>query len=76
MKYLFTYGYEAKDGHTGNGSIRIKATGTNRITEKMIYGKGGVIDIVKENLTDLFEIETVVPMGWFKFDEEDEPDGQ
>ena len=47
MKYLFTYGYEAKDGHTGNGSIRIKATGTNRITEKMIYEKGGVIDIVK-----------------------------
>lgn len=74
MKYLFTYSVKGKkDGLpvSGTGAMPIKATDTDKITESLIYGEGGAIDLAtdalhKEGLTDV----SVAPMGWFKFDEE------
>ena len=77
MTYLFAYIYSAKrDGESvsGLGSVKITAPGTNKITESIIYGENGAINIVRymlskdHNMTNI----DVSPMGWFKFDEEEE----
>ena len=75
MSYVFTYIYSAKrDGESvsGQGSVKIIATGINKITESTIYGENGAINIVKDMLSrdhNMVNID-VSPMGWFKFDEE------
>lgn len=77
MKYLFVYGYNGKQNGistSGNGSVVITVIkGENKITESMIFGEGSAIDIAKEKLKEAgFSDITVCPMGWFKFDDEDE----
>lgn len=75
MTYLFTYIYSGKrngESVSGQGSVKIIATGINKITESTIYGENGAINIVKDMLSrdhNMANID-VSPMGWFKFDED------
>lgn len=78
MKYLFVYSYGAvnQNGNacSGDGSICMNATGTDKITKEVIYGELGAINVAraaleKDGMTNV----KVVPMGWFKF--EDYKDG-
>lgn len=75
MKYLFTYTYRGvKNGEekSGNGSIVMVVEGTNKITESLIFGNGGSVDIAKKALEDDgFTGLSLAPMGWYKFDQED-----
>ena len=73
MKYLFTYGYKGKNKgklETGEGSMEMTLHGSDRITPKVIESS---CDIVRKNLNDKgIQIDVIVPMGWFKYDGEDE----
>lgn len=73
MKYLFTYSYKGKNQgkpETGEGSIEMTLHGSDRITPKVIKSS---CDIVKIQLnSEGIQIDAIAPMGWFKYDEEDE----
>ena len=74
MKYLFTYAYKGKKQgllpETGSGSIEMTITGTDKITPKIIES---ACDIVRKSLNDKeIQIDLIAPMGWFKYDGEDE----
>lgn len=72
MKYLFTYSYKGVDQGmpvTGEGSINITLHGSGRITPKAIESS---CDLVRQDLNlKGIEIDTLAPMGWFKYDEEE-----
>lgn len=73
MKYLFTYAYNGKRQgklETGEGSMEITLHGSGRITPKVIES---ACDIVRKDLVSKgIQIDVIAPMGWFKYDEEDE----
>ncbi len=73
MKYLFTYAYKGKNQgkpETGEGSMEITLYGSDRITPKVIKS---ACDIVRKSLNaNGIQIDLIAPMGWFKYDEEDE----
>jgi len=73
MKYLFTYAYKGKnqgEPETGCGSMEITLHGSDKITPKVI---NSACDIVEEDLnTKGIQIDSIAPMGWFKYDEEGE----
>lgn len=73
MKYLFTYAYKGKNQgnlETGAGSMEITLHGSDRITPKVIES---ACDIVRKDLdTKGILIDSIAPMGWFKYDGEDE----
>ena len=73
MKYLFTYAYKGKNNgkpENGEGSMEITVHGTDKITPKIIES---AVEIVKQNLhAQGIQIDTLAPMGWFKYDGEDE----
>ena len=73
MKYLFTYAYKGKNqgkSETGEGSMEMIVHGTDKITPNIIKS---ACDIVRENLNAKgIQIDTLAPMGWFKYDGEDE----
>ena len=75
MKYLFTYAYKGKNQgkpETGDGSMEITLHGSDRITPKVIES---ACDIVRKDLNAKgIQIDLIAPMGWFKYDEEDEND--
>lgn len=73
MKYLLTYVYDGiREGKTltGQGSTLMTVNGTDKITPEVITNAIEWVrnDFVKGGT----RINTIVPMGWFKFDEEDE----
>ena len=71
MKYLLTYIYEGKRGGekvSGQGSTVMTVNGTNKITPELIYD---AIEWVRNNFEEHTTIYATVPMGWFKFDEEE-----
>lgn len=75
MTYLFTYSFSANSINgpvSGQGSVKITAEGTNKITESTIYGENGAIDIAGDMLRKDHNMTNIVitPMGWFKFDED------
>ena len=71
-KFLFTFSYsyrkDSKD-YSGIGSARI-CNISNKITESKI---DNAIDVVTQNFKDdgCYDI-NIIPMGWFKFDEDEE----
>lgn len=73
MKYLFTYAYKGKNqgkSETGEGSMEITLHDSGRITPKVIEL---ACDLVRKDLDAKgIQIDTLAPMGWFKYDEEDE----
>ena len=73
MKYLFTYAYKGKNqgkSETGEGSMEITLHGSGRITPKVIES---ACDIVRKDLNAKgIQTDVVAPMGWFKYDGEDE----
>ncbi|MBR3330624.1 MAG: hypothetical protein IKG25_05325 [Mogibacterium sp.] len=73
MKYLFIYGYKGKNQgtpETGEGSMEMTLHGSDRITPKVIES---ACDIVRNDLNAKgIQTDVVVPMGWFKYDEEGE----
>ena len=68
MKFLFTYVYDEEWG-SGFGSV-ILTTKSNKITAKLIT------DAVEWTKNDYAEkgikLNSLIPMGWYKFDDEDE----
>ena len=70
MKYLMIYAYEGtRNGSpiSGQGSISM-TTNTDKITPTVI---DDAIEIVKAEFRKTnVQINTIAPMGWFKFDEE------
>lgn len=68
MKFLFTYVYDEERG-SGFGSV-ILTTKSNKITAKL------VTDAVEWTKNDYAEkgikLNSLIPMGWYKFDDEDE----
>jgi len=73
MKYLFTYAYNGKNQgkpENGGGSMEMIVHGTDRITPKIIES---AVEITKQNLNACgIQVDKLVPMGWFKYDGEDE----
>ena len=73
MKYLFTYEYKGKNNgkaENGSGSCEMTVTGTDKITPKLIQM---AVEYVKKDMEQRgFQIDVLAPMGWFKYDEEDE----
>lgn len=73
MKYLFTYAYKGKNQgklESGEGSMEITLHGSDRITPKVIES---ACDIVRKDLNkNGIQIDLIAPMGWFKYDREDE----
>ena len=73
MKYLFTYAYKGKNKgkpENGEGSMEMTVHGIDKITPKIIESS---VEIVKQNLNARgIQIDTIAPMGWFKYDGEDE----
>ena len=73
MKYLFTYAYKGKNQgkpENGEGAMEMTVHGTDRITPKIIES---AVEIVKQNLhAQGIQIDALAPMGWFKYDGEDE----
>ena len=72
MKYLLIYAYEGtRNGSptSGQGSIHM-TTNTDKITPAVI---NDAIEIVKDEFTRKtnVQIDTIAPMGWYKFDEEE-----
>ena len=66
MKFLFVYEFKGEN-EQGTGSIEMSIGGTDKITSE-------VIEKARIYVTELFEkdgkkIDTLVPTGWFKFDE-------
>lgn len=80
MKYLFAYAFSGTRGDipiSGQGSM-IMTTTSNKITEKLIYDEeNGALSIVKKSILSTVDIDErylkLTPMGWYKFDEEGEP---
>ena len=77
MKYLFIYKFKCtlSDGtiRFADGSTVITNQSDNRITKDCIFGDNGAVDIVKRGIEETGGTDvTVAPMGWFKFDDEDE----
>ena len=80
MTYLFTYCWSGRENglvKSGNGSMDIRMTNSDKITVDAIYGKGGAKEMATKALEDsgMTEIE-LCPMGFFKFDEEGDADGK
>ena len=74
MKYLFTYAYKGKNQgllpETGRGSAEMITTETDKITPKVIES---ACDVVRKDLeSNGIHVDNIAPMGWFKYDEEDE----
>lgn len=73
MKYLFTYAYKGKNQgkpENGEGSMEMTLHGSDRITPKVIES---ACDIVRKDLNaNGIQIDLIAPMGWFKYDGEDE----
>jgi len=73
MKYLFTYAYKGKNQgkpENGEGSMEMTVHGTDKITPKIIES---AVEITKQNLNACgIQVDKLVPMGWFKYDGEDE----
>lgn len=73
MKYLFTYAYRGKNKgkpENGNGSVEMIVHGTDKITPKIIES---AVKIVTQNLNaNGIQVDTLAPMGWFKYDGEDD----
>ena len=73
MKYLFTYAYRGKNQgkpETGEGSMEITLHGSDRITPKVIES---ACDIVRKDLNVKgIQIDAIAPMGWFKYNGEDD----
>lgn len=68
MKYLFTYMFDGERG-SGQGSA-IMTTNTNKITTKLIVD---AVEWVKNDLAEKgMKINSIFPMGWYKFDDEEE----
>lgn len=66
MKFLFVYEFNGEN-EQGTGSIEMSIEGTDKITSE-------VIEKARIYVTELLEkdgkkIDTLVPTGWFKFDE-------
>lgn len=72
MKYQFIYAYNGKNQgnpETGHGSMKMILYDSNRITPKVIES---ACDLVRKELNAKgMQIDTIVPMGWFKYDEEE-----
>lgn len=71
MKYLLTYIYEGEQRGikvSGQGSAVMTAKGTKKITPELI---SDAIEWVRNNFEEHTTIYAIVPMGWFKYDEED-----
>lgn len=72
MKYLFVYMYQGKrEGKlvNGQGSIEMNVTGIDKITPSVVHD---AIEWVKADLIlKGAVIDAIAPMGWFKYDEED-----
>lgn len=67
MKYLFIYAIDGEQG-SGQGSA-IMTTNTNKITTKLI---ADAVEWVKNDLTEKgMKINSIIPMGWYKFDDEE-----
>lgn len=70
MKYLLTYVYEGErrgERVSGQGSTVMTVTSTDKITPELIYD---AIEWVRNKFEEHTTIYAIVPMGWFKFDEE------
>ena len=73
MRYLFLYAYTCKRQglflQTGSGSAEI-ITESDKITPKVIES---AVEITREKLElEGIQIDNIAPMGWFKYDGEDE----
>lgn len=68
MKYLFTYVFDGEQG-SGLGSVIMTAK-ANKITTELIANavEWAKNDYAKNGIT----INSLIPMGWYKFDDEDE----
>lgn len=75
MKYLFTYSYKGKNCgrcENGEGSMVMTLHGTDKITPRVIES---AVEIVKQHLNaEGIQIDALVPMGWYKFDDEEGSD--
>ena len=75
MRYLLSYQYNGiQNGYhiTGQGSVRMTITGTDKITEQVIDGS---LEWIKNDLLKnqgFSEVFTIAAMGWYRFDEERE----
>ena len=73
MKYLFVYMYQGKrEGKfiNGYGSVDMNVTGIDKITPAVI---DSATEWVKADLISKGTvIDGIAPMGWFKYDEEDD----
>ena len=73
MKYLFIYAYKGKNQgkpETGEGSMEITLHGSDKITPNVIKS---ACDLVRSDLNAKgIQIDVIAPMGWFKYDGEDE----
>lgn len=73
MKYLFTYDYKGKNkgvNENGSGSVIMTVTGTDKITPKVI--EGAIEWVTKDLNTKGIQLDVLCPMGWFKYEEDDD----
>lgn len=77
MKYLFVYAYKGKNlgkPENGEGSVEMTLHGSDNITPKVIKS---ACDIVREDLNGKgIQVDLIVPMGWFKYDEAENEDNK
>ena len=67
MKYLLTYVFDGEQG-SGQGSV-IMTTNANKITTELI---ADAVEWTKNYLAEKgIKINSLIPMGWYKFDDEE-----
>lgn len=72
MKYLLTYLFDGEQG-SGQGSA-IMTTNANKITTELIVN---AVEWMKNDFAEKgIKINNLVPMGWYKFDDEEGSDSE